>query len=58
LIKINNSEKFFKRVNDMKKKKEILIDIDKIRDYYSDIFNKPLIVDRKFINHINDVLRV
>jgi hypothetical protein len=42
----------------MKKKKEILIDIDKIRDYYSDVFNKPLIVDRKFINHINDVLRV
>ena len=56
LIKINNSEKFFKRVNDMKKKNEILIDIDidKIRDYYSSIFNKPLIVDKKFINHINE----
>ena len=40
----------------MKKKNEILIDIDidKIRDYYSGIFNKPLIVDKKFINHINE----
>jgi hypothetical protein len=40
----------------MKKKNEILIDIDidKLRDYYSGIFNKPLIVDKKFINHINE----
>jgi hypothetical protein len=56
LIKINNSEKFFKKVNDMKRKNEILIDIDieKIRDYYSNIFNKPLNVDKKFIDHINE----
>ena len=39
-----------------RKKNEILIDIDihKIRDYYWGIFNKPLIVDKKFINHINE----
>jgi hypothetical protein len=56
LIKCNNSEKFFKKVNDIKRKNEILIniDIDKIRDYYSNIFNKPLNVDKRFIDHINE----
>ncbi len=55
LIKINNSEKFFKKVNDMKRKTEIMIDIDidKLCNYYSNLFNKPLKVDINFINQIN-----
>ena len=44
------------KVNDMKRKNEVLIDIDigKIRDYYFNIFNKPLNVDPCFIAHINE----
>ena len=55
LIKINNSEKFFKKVNDMKRKSELVIDIDidKMRDYYSNIFNKVLKVDVNFVDHVN-----
>jgi hypothetical protein len=53
LIIFNNSEKIFKNLNYMKRKNEILIniDIETIRDYYSNILNRPLNVDKKFINH-------
>jgi hypothetical protein len=59
LIKCNNGESFFKKVNlfKTKNKDNISIEIDSLVNHYYNIFNKPLNVNEQIENEVNDEIK-
>jgi hypothetical protein len=59
LIKCNNGESFFKKVNlfKTKNKDNISIEIDTLANHYYNIFNKPLNVNKQTENEVNDEIK-
>ena len=55
LIKCNNGDRFFKKINKIINKDKSVIDIpiDKLVQHYYDIFNRPLCVSEQVINGVN-----
>ena len=56
LIKCNNSESFFRKVNfELNKDKDkITINMDELVNHYHNIFNRPLNVSEEIKNRVND----
>ena len=58
LIKIKNGEKFFKKVNDMKGRSPININIDILADEYSKIFNFKAETDHNLNRRVSDTIAI